>query len=289
MWRRVKVRIYIPNTLVIGQSCSICCEILDKSDLETAIILVLVLYSWKCLFGIICAFTLSQPSSGFYVSVVQVFWKHCGKKKKILVTSNFSFPTEFSMSFGNFLYSPQRSEGGKLESPWPSVHLSVRGHNFVRSFPTVLHVLLWNLYIMFVYIWSCAYAIFMTILSLVVELSSLELENFYWIIVDQGNNPTVLHVLNSKLHTMLLVVYSSACANILSVFSTLTKPFCDQNLLYDNALVGGMITFSDSSSCQFHKIWNCCLQTLSVWEGLKFVIWERVKTIITAKSKQCRC
>ena len=27
-------------------------------------------------------------------------------------------------------------------------------------------------------------------------------------------------------------------------------PFCDQNLLYDNVMVGGMITFSDSSS--FH-------------------------------------
>ena len=35
---------------------------------------------------------------------------------------------------------------------------------------------------------------------------------FYWIIVVQRNNPTVLHVLNSKLHTMLLVVYSFACA-----------------------------------------------------------------------------
>ena len=30
--------------------------------------------------------------------------------------------------------------------------------------------------------------------------------------------------------------------------------------------------------CHFHQIWNCCLQTLSVWKGLKFGIWERVKT-----------
>ena len=29
--------------------------------------------------------------------------------------------------------------------------------------------------------------------------------------------------------------------------ATLTKPFSDQNLLYDNALVGGIITFSDNS------------------------------------------
>ena len=27
----------------------------------------------------------------------------------------------------------------------------------------------------------------------------------------------------------------------------------------------------------FHQIWNCCLQTLSVWKSLKFVVWKRVK------------
>ena len=31
--------------------------------------------------------------------------------------------------------------------------------------------------------------------------------------------------------------------------------------------------------CQFHLIWNCRLQTLSVWKSLKFVIWERVKIV----------
>ena len=35
--------------------------------------------------------TLSQTSSGFYVSAVQVFWKHCGTKEKLLIMSNFSF------------------------------------------------------------------------------------------------------------------------------------------------------------------------------------------------------
>ena len=29
----------------------------------------------------------------------------------------------------------------------------------------------------------------------------------------------------------------------------------------------------------FHKIQNCRLLILSVWKGLKFVVWERVKTI----------
>ena len=31
----------------------------------------------------------------------------------------------------------------------------------------------------------------------------------------------------------------------------------------------------------FHPIQNCHLQTLSVWESLKFVVWERVKPIET--------
>ena len=29
--------------------------------------------------------------------------------------------------------------------------------------------------------------------------------------------------------------------------------------------------------CHFHPFWNFCLQTLSVWKSLKFVVWERVK------------
>ena len=66
------------------------------------------------------------------------------------------------------------SEVVHMQFSCPSVH----GHNFVQSFSlTVLHVLLLNLYIMFVYK-SCACGIFMTILSLVEELSSLELVNF---------------------------------------------------------------------------------------------------------------
>ena len=77
-----------------------------------------------------------------------------------------------------WLYPPQWSGVGYTGIPM-AVRWSVSGHNFVQSFsPTVLHVLLWNLYIMFVYIWSSACLIFMTILSLVVELSTLELVNF---------------------------------------------------------------------------------------------------------------
>ena len=28
--------------------------------------------------------------------------------------------------------------------------------------------------------------------------------------------------------------------------------------------------------CHFHQIQNCRLQTLSIWKGLKFVLWEKV-------------
>ena len=28
----------------------------------------------------------------------------------------------------------------------------------------------------------------------------------------------------------------------------------------------------------FHKIWNCRLQTLSIWKSLKCVVWERVNS-----------
>ena len=31
------------------------------------------------------------------------------------------------------------------------------------------------------------------------------------------------------------------------------------------------------TECHFHQTQHCHLQTLSVWKGLKFVIWERVK------------
>ena len=90
----------------------------------------------------------------------------------------------------------------------------------VRSFsPTVLHVhvLLWNLYIMFVYIWSCACAIFITILSLAAELSPLELVNFTKIIVFQIITPTFLQVLLWNLHIMFVCLWSFAYAISMSI------------------------------------------------------------------------
>ena len=189
---------------------------------------------------------------------------------------------------------------------------------FCQELFSVLHILLWNLYIMFLYIWSCACAIFMTILLLVVELSSLELESFIEFILLSREIILQYCMYWTQLHTVLLVVYSSACAIliiILSLFAELSplelvnftksllsralllhfckycsenytmfvckwscvyaifmsvcpwtqfclelpllnhSPICDQNLLYDSALVGSMISFSDSSSLESNNIW----------------------------------
>ena len=46
----------------------------------------------------------------------------------------------------------------------------------------------------------------------------------------------------------------------------------EQFLLFSQCFLPFWITF-----CQFHKIQNCRLQTLSVWKSLKFFIWDRVK------------
>ena len=35
--------------------------------------------------------------------------------------------------------------------------------------------------------------------------------------------------------------------------------------------------------CHFHQIQNC-MQTLSVWKSLKFVVWEKVNTFLTFKN-----
>ena len=36
--------------------------------------------------------------------------------------------------------------------------------------------------------------------------------------------------------------------------------------------------------CHFHQTQNCHLQTLSVWDSLKFVAWERVEYLYTAQT-----
>ena len=45
----------------------------------------------------------------------------------------------------------------------------------------------------------------------------------------------------------------------------------EQFLLFPRCFLPVSRTF-----CNFHQIWNCCLQSLSVWKILRFVVWERV-------------
>ena len=52
----------------------------------------------------------------------------------------------------------------------------------------------------------------------------------------------------------------------------------------EKLLVTSNFSFSHSvflpvwrTSCYFHQIQDCRLQTISVWKSLKFVVWERVK------------
>ena len=46
----------------------------------------------------------------------------------------------------------------------------------------------------------------------------------------------------------------------------------DQFLLFPQCFLPVWRTF-----CHLHQVQNCCLQTLSVWNSLRFVVWERVK------------
>ena len=51
--------------------------------------------------------TVSQTSPCFYVYAEQVFWKQCGEKKKLLVTSNFSISNSFLLLWGTFCHLHQ--------------------------------------------------------------------------------------------------------------------------------------------------------------------------------------
>ena len=46
--------------------------------------------------------TLSQTIPGFYMSAIQILWKHCGEKEILLIRSNSPFPSVFSTHLKNF-------------------------------------------------------------------------------------------------------------------------------------------------------------------------------------------
>ena len=58
--------------------------------------------------------TLYGPSPGFYVSALQVFQKHCGKRRNCLLQAISPFPTLFSTLLENFLpYSSNLKSSAK--------------------------------------------------------------------------------------------------------------------------------------------------------------------------------
>ena len=50
----------------------------------------------------------------------------------------------------------------------------------------------------------------------------------------------------------------------------------EQFLLFPQCFLPVLRTF-----CNLHQVRNSHLQTLPVWTGLEFVVWERVKRILT--------
>ena len=83
------------------------------------------------------------------------------------------------------------------------------------------------------------------------------------------------------------------CTEVLTL--TQTSPVCNTSLLEtlwekEKLLVTSNFSFSLrvfypflpiwTTFCHFHQIQNCCLQTLSVWKSLEFVVWERVNNLV---------
>ena len=73
--------------------------------------------------------TLSQTSPGFYVSAVQVFWKHCGKRRNYsiwAITSGFSTLLENFLPFSSHFHHIIWYCGLQIFSVWRVGNLSFR-------------------------------------------------------------------------------------------------------------------------------------------------------------------
>ena len=81
----------------------------------------------------------------------------------------------------------------------------------------------------------------------------------YWLIHNPfPNKPWFLHVcITSHLKTLCL-----------------HHAHHEQFLLFPQCFLSFLKTFH-----HFYQIWNCRLQTLSVWKSLNFVVWQRAKTL----------
>ena len=121
---------------------------------------------------------------------------------------------------------------------------------FLQCFPPI-----WRSFCLFLHIWNC-------------HLQTVSVWNILKFVVWERVNSGYL--LNSTTQSWLLMTLKK-------------KPFentvgkgeiaCNkQFLLFPQCLLPIWITF-----CHFRQIWNCRLQTLSVWKSLKFVVCKWVK------------
>ena len=76
-------------------------------------------------------------------------------------------------------------------------------------------------------------------------------------------------------NVFLLPFPKQACLQYRSFENTVGKGEIARNeqfLLFPQCFLSFWTTF-----CHFYQLYQCRLQSLSIWEGLKFVVWERVK------------
>ena len=85
------------------------------------------------------------------------------------------------------------------------------------------------------------------------------------------------------LRVIIYITLSQRCPGFLCVCRTTRLKTLREKV---KLLVASNISFAHDvfrpirrTVCHFHQIQNCRLQTLSVWKSLKFVVWERVKSL----------
>ena len=121
-------------------------------------------------------------------------------------------------------------------------------------------------------------------------------------------SPDAFNLDQSKILSFDRVQRYRMLSNLFSFKPFPNKPWflCLKNKYFENTAGKGEIAHQEqfhlSSQCFLpckrtfchHQIQNCCLQTLSVWRSLKFVVWERFnplpdnKILDWSKLKVCR-
>ena len=93
VWERVKTQGCVVTNFVIISLKRLPAELMTTLK-------ICKYYSWQIKISML---TLSQTSPDFYVSAVEVFWKHCGKRRNCSWRAISPFPTVFSTHLENYL------------------------------------------------------------------------------------------------------------------------------------------------------------------------------------------